>query len=573
MPDPVTTAAWRWCDAALLAFAALAVIGSGLGLRDPWPADEPRFVLLARDMIASGNWLIPVIGGDLYPDKPPLFFWSLAASYALFGSLRWSFLLPALVSAVATLWLVYDLARRLSGRYAAIATAITLLVTLQFTTTMRGAQIDPLLCALMTLSVYALSRHLIFGPAWGWYFVGGVAAGLGVITKGVGFLPILMVFPYIWLRRRGFRGLYAGTGNVGLWLLAPLGMLLAITSWLVPVLVAAMVSPDIAAYRDEILFKQTVGRYASAWHHNRPWYYFLVEVVPGLWLPFSLLLFWLVPAWYRSWCDGNGRVALLLSYLLICFLFFSLSSGKRGVYLLPLLPVLAVIAAAPLETVLLRRALSRWSLALAGILVAAMLVLFAAAQLQLPMLQDVLGEAGIANTRPLLYFGITALLAVALLSRSRGYLAWPVVFAMFCVMFGIGIAPLMNGERSGRDFVAGALRAIPDNYDIGLVAYKEQFLLYLDRPAWNFGHRRWREGNAEADDAAAWLAAGQRRLLLVPDSLLRPCFPGARLVRAGHSASESWWWVTGVASAPCVARGSLTHALYYDPAKPGHRAP
>src|SRR5512134_2994576 len=65
---------------------ALAMMGAGLGLRDPWPADEPRFALIAQDMLRSGDWLVPRVGGDLYADKPPLYFWAMAASMAVTGS-------------------------------------------------------------------------------------------------------------------------------------------------------------------------------------------------------------------------------------------------------------------------------------------------------------------------------------------------------------------------------------------------------------------------------------------------------------------------------------------------------
>ena len=58
---------------------ALLVLGAGLGLRDPWPADEPRFALVARQMIESGNWLFPHRGPELYSGKPPLFVWLQAA--------------------------------------------------------------------------------------------------------------------------------------------------------------------------------------------------------------------------------------------------------------------------------------------------------------------------------------------------------------------------------------------------------------------------------------------------------------------------------------------------------------
>ena len=62
-------------DLAWLIGLCLLAIATGVGLRDPWPADEPRFALIARDMVATGNWLIPQVGGDVYADKPPFFFW------------------------------------------------------------------------------------------------------------------------------------------------------------------------------------------------------------------------------------------------------------------------------------------------------------------------------------------------------------------------------------------------------------------------------------------------------------------------------------------------------------------
>ncbi len=54
---------------------ALLMIGVGLGLRDPWPADEPRFALVAKQMVESGDWLFPHRGHELYADKPPMLMW------------------------------------------------------------------------------------------------------------------------------------------------------------------------------------------------------------------------------------------------------------------------------------------------------------------------------------------------------------------------------------------------------------------------------------------------------------------------------------------------------------------
>ena len=173
------------------------LILAGYGLRDPWPADEPRFASIARDMVATGDWLIPRAGGDLYQDKPPLHFWMIAAAYSLIGSLRWSFLLPSMLASLGTLFLVYDIAKRLHGREAGLLAAVTLACTLHFTITTRGAQIDATLIFFCTLALWAFLRHWLIAPSIGLVVLGGIAAGLGVMDKAVGFLTLL-IWPLAW---------------------------------------------------------------------------------------------------------------------------------------------------------------------------------------------------------------------------------------------------------------------------------------------------------------------------------------------------------------------------------------
>ncbi|MGD9842414.1 MAG: ArnT family glycosyltransferase, partial [Steroidobacteraceae bacterium] len=238
----------------------------GIGLRDPWPADEPRFALVARDMVRSGQWLIPMIGGDTYADKPPLFFWFIAAFYQLSGSLRVAFLLPSLLAALGSVVLIYDLGRRLWDREVGLTAALLLLGTVQFVWQGRQAQIDATLLFWVVLGVYGLLRHLLLGPNWRWYCIGCAAAGFGIITKGVGFLPLLILIPYALLRDTRWRP----RPRIAFgwpWVLGLLAMLAAICIWFAPMMLASLDSPQLVAYRDEILFQQTIDRYANAWHH------------------------------------------------------------------------------------------------------------------------------------------------------------------------------------------------------------------------------------------------------------------------------------------------------------------
>ena len=177
------------------------ILLTGIGLRDPWPSDEPRFALIARDMVESGQWLFPRVGGDLYPDKPPLYFWVVGVFYWITGSLKVAILLPSAVAGIGVIALVSDLARRLWNEETAIFCGGLLLVMLQFPLQMKSGQIDGFLCLLTTLGLYGLARHLLIGPSWGWYAAAGAATGLAIITKGVGFLPLLILLPFAWARR------------------------------------------------------------------------------------------------------------------------------------------------------------------------------------------------------------------------------------------------------------------------------------------------------------------------------------------------------------------------------------
>ncbi|MFT3905751.1 MAG: glycosyltransferase family 39 protein [Steroidobacteraceae bacterium] len=549
----------------LLLLTAL-LIGAGLGLRAPWPADEPRFALVAQHMAVSGNWLFPSIGGDLYADKPPLFFWLMAVCLKLTGSLRIAFLLPALLSALGIVALVHDLVRRLHGRVAALCAAGTLAATLQFVTVMRGAQIDPLLCFLTTLSLYALLRHLLLGPAWGWYFLGAFAAGLGVITKGVGFLPLLVLIPYALLRARFWKaGAWQGLAGVrSAWRWAVLGLgglLLAVALWLVPMLVAVQLTgnADFAAYRDEILFRQTVTRYARAWIHVEPWYYFIVSVIPGLWLPWTPLLFWLVPRWQQDWSARRAATWLPLLWLALVLAFFSASTGKRGLYIFPALPALALAAAPWLPQLYARPAVRRVGLILAAVLA---LVAVAVAVLYLTgltRLAQLARDNQISQPLPLILIAFTAVVAWLLAWRRAPLLAWPGVLLALVLGWALLLMPDMDGLRSGRSFTQLLMRSVPPGQPLGLVAYKEQFLLYIDRPVTNFGHSRSAEGpqssRQEEADAARWLNAAAGRRLLIPAIRARACFADTHQVPLGESGGRDWLLVDGQASAECAGRG------------------
>ncbi|HKQ84637.1 MAG TPA: glycosyltransferase family 39 protein [Steroidobacteraceae bacterium] len=541
----------------------LLLIGTGIGLRDPWPADEPRFALVARDMVATGDWLVPRVGGDVYADKPPLFFWLMALALTVTRSLRVAFLLPSLLAGVGSVLLVYDLGRRLWNRETGFVAALALLFTVQFTWQARQAQIDAVLCFWTTLSLYGLLRHLVLGPQWRWYAIGCAAAGLGVISKGVGFLPLLVFIPFVVLKARGWS--VPLFGSKLRWWLGPLAFLLAVSLWLVPMLLAARGDPVLAAYRDEILFRQTIDRYAKAWHHHEPFWYFVIQVMPVLWLPLTVLIPWLVPRWRAALGNKDLRLALLLSWIGLVVLFFSLSAGKRGVYILPALPAFALACAPFLAELLARQRVQRL-----GFILGAFITFACAAGAIYTLVRadkrvELLALYELDVFLPLAAIAVVGLVLCAVVRPGRGVLLYCAVFATVLLVVSFLVNPAMNAARSGADFARVVEQRTRNIDELGIIAFKEQYLLQLHRPIVHFGHARWREADQEAADAAAWLQQRPGRALIVNERMHAACFAEAASEPLVEANRTRWFLVRGAPPPQCVGQGHAQRAMRYVP--------
>lgn len=318
-----------------LMLLALLLIGAGLGLRVPQNVDEERFLGVALEMLHNGSWLIPHRAAEIYGDKPPVFMWTVAFFAWLTGKPSIALYIPGLLSAVTVTAAVYDLGRRLWNQRIGRIAALLYLATYQTYSILQTGQIDSFLVLFTSVGMYGLARHLLLGPAWRWFYVGCAAMGIGVITKGVGFLPALMLIPYAYAVRKDWSGVVAMPGEKRKWLLGFLIMLGAIAIWLLPLALSIVLNggAEELAYAREILLRQTAGRYAASWDHREPFWYFFTNVIPQYWLPLVLALPWLVPAWRKQLRKHDGRMLVLLGWVALVVLFLHQRRQTQVVHL------------------------------------------------------------------------------------------------------------------------------------------------------------------------------------------------------------------------------------------------
>jgi dolichol-phosphate mannosyltransferase len=331
--------------AALLFFSRL-----GCPLQEP---EEPRYAEIPRQMLQSGDFIVPTLHGLPYCDKPPLLYWLVMGSYTAFGVHDWAARLVSSTAAFCTVLVTYLWGRRLVGARAAFAAAMMLCLSARFVYLGRLLTMNSLLC-LWVIAALAAAHMALQGPIlrWRWWLLSAAACGLGLLTKG----PVALVLvgvPVLLYRLLGTR-----TARLPIRaLLTYVGVtLLLACPWYL--LVAAR-DPDFMEY---FFWKHNVLRYVEPFDHEKPVYFYLPDLILGM-LPWSLLLLPLARSLARnSSPSSTGRPAALGFFLLAsawCFAFYSLAGSKRSGYILPAMPPLALALGCYWESVFSART-STW---------------------------------------------------------------------------------------------------------------------------------------------------------------------------------------------------------------------
>ena len=135
----------------------------GIGGRDLWNPDEPRYAEVTREMRQSGDFFVPHLNGKIYSEKPPLLFWSIAAASLATGEVGpVAARLPSLAAAIVTLFLLFGMAQRLFDRRVAWWSVAILATSGRILWQARVGQIDMLLLCLVTR--WAMPRRSAISP-------------------------------------------------------------------------------------------------------------------------------------------------------------------------------------------------------------------------------------------------------------------------------------------------------------------------------------------------------------------------------------------------------------------------
>jgi 4-amino-4-deoxy-L-arabinose transferase-like glycosyltransferase len=304
--------------------------------------DEATYADIARNTLATGNFMTLTRFGGPWFEKPPLYIWMVMGSIKAFGTSEFALRLPSVLLAVAAVLLLYLIMIELTeDARLSFLTALILLFTSPFYLFGTQSRMDAPVVAAMLFSVWCFLK----GRADKRWLLGvGAGIGIGILFKSIiGTLAILPILSYgivyrdwQWLR------------NKYLWLGFGLGFLIILPWHLYEAVLYG------GQFWGTYLFAQVLHRGAtdlqgmtnadylsSLWLDDRPW------SILALMLPCALLI-----KKNAEKASEERRVILfaLLSSVMI-FLFFAVARTKMWAYLLPLYPFLAIFVGMSLHYV------------------------------------------------------------------------------------------------------------------------------------------------------------------------------------------------------------------------------
>ncbi len=508
----------------------------GLALID---RDEGRYAEAAREMLASGDWLVPPLYGVPYLETPPLFLWLTAASCGLVGVDELGARLVSALAAAAGVVVTGLFARRVFGRRAGVLAAAVLATTGLYFVLARVAITDMLFSVLVAGALkswfLADSEKRSFHPFW-------LLAAAATLTKGPVAAALCGLTGLAYLASERTLG---SMRSLRFWIGMP-AFLAIVLCWF------ALVEVRYPGFLHFYVYKEHLLRVAGD-EHRESLFWYLPWVLAGL-LPWTPIAVALAPKFRRRLAErtAHGRAARFVAiWAGVVLVFFSVPRGKLVPYLLPMFPALAILLGDALDRWLegpASAAVRRGFYAIAGCVLLAVCAVPIAAR-----------ASPVALPPSLVMLVALALLAagVVLLAFASSHGIRPIVAVAVSVAV-VECAAVRVGSPVSRylttrpvvDILRRELRpedalVLYSGYFPNVPFYLQQIPLFVEgNRELDFGISLEGSGPAVVKDlAAVERRVGKRRLLLVLRTRKRDLerlaqLPGSRLLYKGRTSSR-----------------------------------
>ena len=340
----------NWFPILILAIFCMVTFFAFLGSYPLIDVDETRYVRIAQEMLISNNFLTPVINGEIFLEKPPLFFWLEDISFLIFGVNEWAARIPMAIVASFGVFMTYYFGQKLVSKRFGLISALVLGANVIYIVLSHIAILDLLLSVTMMVSTYfgILTLYSQGKENWEQWLCFYIFCGLSALSKGLPgiIIPFGAVFlTYLFSKR--LKDLF-DFKKIGFGILI---LLLIFLPWHM-----MMYKVHGQAFINEYILKHHLARFVNSAGINRkePFWFFIPVILVGF-IPFAVTLLTVFINEIRKCINTyrNGFTLNLFRYFspdivmnrrflsinillfLFIFLLFSSASTKLPTYILP----------------------------------------------------------------------------------------------------------------------------------------------------------------------------------------------------------------------------------------------
>ncbi len=320
------------------AIIAIIIFFWGLGSIDLMSLNEGRRALAIKEMVASGDWMLPHLNGELYLTKPPLLYWLSSSLAVIWGVNEWTLRLPSALASIAVLYMVYRYTLKQAGPWAALFSVQILVANFGFAMLGRRAEIEMLLTALCIGSILSALQYIQTQSSKSWIYLSYFLLALALMTKGP-LVLLLVTLPLL------IAAIYTKNPHIKTVLLNWRGWLIFLVvglAWYATV--SWQLGFDIWA---KVVKHDMLDKMQS--DSAKPILSYLGWIAVDFMLLIVLFLVRAKDVFKQKMQQPHQLVLLIAAILPI--LVFSLFSNKHAKYLLPIYPIIAILLAIKLEII------------------------------------------------------------------------------------------------------------------------------------------------------------------------------------------------------------------------------
>ncbi len=300
--------------------------------------DEARYAEVARNIIRTGNWIIPMAGGPddytdivltkinnqpLYPYfwKPPLHTIIIAFTYKTFGVSEFSTRLPSLVFTLLNFLLIFKIGQELFRNHVLSWLSVAFFMSLVDVSFLAAQGLaEAVLLFFSLLTIYLIIRNGFLST-----MLSGVSLGLAVLVKlSAVYWVIIIAVVFLWFRSK----------EKNRWqkiILFGLGALVTILPWHM-----LMYIKFGQVFIEKYLLTNVLGRVTGQTGNIAPIYWYVIHMLDN-WKPYVFIFPIILPILLKRNIVRNRVLLLVMMWALMIFIPFSLSTSKVWWYIYPLL--------------------------------------------------------------------------------------------------------------------------------------------------------------------------------------------------------------------------------------------